>query len=115
MNKYNFGELTRVSKATARRLWGVRDMLLCPSNLRPGRPWHPELRVDAQHIAASIRNDPRNERNPATFDRYVANYEWHNCTCKETSYYTAFYLIGPISQPTIEANPTIGKVVTETN
>jgi hypothetical protein len=91
MNKYQFGKLVRITKHAARRQWGKRNMVLCPCNLRPGGPWHPELNVDAKRIAEALASTYEHERKSASFDAYVRNFEWYNCNNKETGLYTSFY------------------------
>ena len=94
MNKYTFGNLTRISKAKARKLWGKADISLCPSNLRPGFPWRPNIDVFAADISKALASEYAHESEAASFDDYVQNFEWYNCTGNETGKYTAFYLIG---------------------
>jgi len=93
MNAYKIGNLVRISKAKARRLWGKRNMSLCPVKLRPGFPWRPNIDVFATEIAKAQASEYEHERKAADFDTYVQNFEWYNCTCNETGTYTAFYLI----------------------
>ena len=93
MNAMKFGNLTRISKAAARKLWGKRDMSLCPGNLRPGFPWRPNVDVFAAEVAGRLASEYEHERKAASFDTYVASFEWYNCPSRETGLYTAFYLI----------------------
>lgn len=94
MNAMKFGNLTRISKAKARKLWGKRDISLCPCNLRPGFPWRPNMDVFATEIDAALSSEWGHERKAADFDAYVRNFEYYNCNDHETGLYTAFYLIG---------------------
>lgn len=93
MNKLQFGNLTRISKARARKLWGKQDISLCPCKLRPGFPWRPNIDVFASEIAEKLASKYEHERKAADFDVYVRNFEYYNCNMNETGYYTAFYLI----------------------
>lgn len=50
MNKYAFEKdgktYCRISKAAARGYYGAgTEILVCPCNLRPGAPWHPEVYI----------------------------------------------------------------------
>lgn len=85
--------LVQISKRKARKLWGKADMSLCPSNLRPGFPWRPNMDVFASEISAKLASEWEHERKAAAFDSYVASFEWYNCASSETGLYTTFYLI----------------------
>lgn len=92
MNAYKFGDLVRVSKRKARSLWGKVDMSLCPCNLRPGGPWRPDMRVFALDIAKGLTSEYEQEQHYVSFDTYIQNFEWYNCSCSETGLYTSFYI-----------------------
>ncbi len=87
--------LKRISKAKARKLWGNSryDISLCPCNLRPGMPWRPNIDVFGAEIAKHLASQYEHEQKAASFDTYVNNFEWYNCSDSETGMYTAFYLI----------------------
>jgi len=93
MQKRTFGNLTRITKAVARKLWGKRDMSLCPCNLRPGFPWRPNVDVFAVDVAKGLASQYDCEKSDADFDKYVRNFEWYNCVGNETGKCAAFYLI----------------------
>lgn len=93
MNRYKIGSLIRISKPKARKLWGKRDMSLCPVNLRPGFPRYPNIDIFAANIATALASQWEHERKEADFDIYVRNFEYYNCTCEETGFYTSFYLV----------------------
>ena len=80
MNAHQFGNLTRISKRKARKLWGTCKIHLCPCNLRPGGPWCPDMPVFPE------------EQRERDFYKYVRTFEWYNCTGRETGTYTAFYI-----------------------
>jgi hypothetical protein len=83
MNKFTIGNLTRVSKGIARKLWGQNKILsLCPVKLRPDGPWRPNIDVFPE------------EQKEKEFDKFVNEFEWYNCQLNETGYYTAFYIRG---------------------
>lgn len=69
---------TRISKTAAKKMFeSGREILLCPVNLRPGEPWHPEC---------SIKKDEQN------FDTYIAMFKSHTANNAETGFYPAFYI-----------------------
>ena len=89
MNKYEFTSngrtFERVSKAMARRAFiDGFTIAFCPSNLRPGAPWHPE----------TITNrEVSNVEDPDTgFNRLLSSFEYFNCTNTESGKYTAFFI-----------------------
>lgn len=92
MRHYHFDSLARITKHRARKLWGKQDITLCPSNLRPGGPWYPECHVEADRIAKALASEYEHERQEASFDVFVRNFEWYNCVNRETGMYTAFYI-----------------------
>ena len=72
---------TRVSKAKARAAYNAGlAVVLCPVNLRPGAPWHPEIRTTKDRC--------ENE----DFERVLNAFEFYNIRDTETGYYTAFYI-----------------------
>ena len=83
MNNYRYNDdgftFKRVNKATARAAYnnGLR-VVLCPVNLRPGYPWHPEVSVSS--------------KSGATFETTVNSFEFYNLRNSETGRYTAFYI-----------------------
>ncbi len=93
MNKFSTARLTRISKATARKLWGKKDMSLCPCKLRPDGPWRPNLDIFAAEITEKQKSEYDFDRARVVFDTFLQNFEWYNCQMNETGYYTAFYLI----------------------
>ncbi len=93
MNRITTPRLTRISKATARKLWGKKDMSLCPAKLMPDGGWRPNMDVFAKTIAEALASEYEHQRSAANFDTYVRNFEWYNCQHNEVGYCTAFYLI----------------------
>ncbi len=89
MNKYKFTSkgrtFTRVSKTAAKKAFiNGFTIALCPSNLRPGAPWHPETITNREIIGAE---------NPATgFDVLLSSFEYFNCTNTETGRYAEFFI-----------------------
>jgi len=84
---------TRMSKWGARQMWGHVDIALCPSKLRPGYPWSPHKTARAVQITEALQSPYACERDAASFDQYVWEFESYNCTNNETGYYTAFYQV----------------------
>ena len=83
MNNYTFNDggftFKRVNKATARRAYNNGlHIVMCPCNLRPGFPWHPEAVV--------------NGKSGATFETALNAFEYYNIRGRETGRYTAFYI-----------------------
>jgi hypothetical protein len=67
----------RVNKTTARAAYknGLR-VILCPCNLRPGYPWHPEVSISGKA--------------PADFETQLNAFEYYNLNSeagRRTSYY----------------------------
>lgn len=81
MNRITTPRLTRITKTAARKLWGKADLSFCPCNLRPDGSFRPNIDIFAKDVETQL------------FDDTVSNFEWYNCTGKETGNYTAFYLI----------------------
>lgn len=83
MREYSFIEdgykFERVSKRVARAAYnnGLR-VLFCPVNLRPGKPYNPEVSVSGKA--------------PATFEQALNAFEYYNPRGNETGRYTAFYI-----------------------
>lgn len=75
---------TRIHKSQARRMWAGEaryTIALCPVKLRPGFPFSPHI---------TCFNQEQKER---AFEAVVGSFIWYNCTCNETGYYPAFYLV----------------------
>lgn len=83
MREYTFTDggytFERIDKKAARRAYknGLR-VLLCPVNLRPGKPYHPETSISGKA--------------PATFEEALNAFEYYNIRDNETGRYTAFYI-----------------------
>ena len=94
MNKYSFIDngraFERVSKATAKQAFIDGFIIaLCPSNLRPGAPWHPEMITDRELRGDYIIDDTGAEND---FNNLLNSFEYYNCTNAETGKYTAFFI-----------------------
>lgn len=77
MNKYTIDGYTRISKARARKDFDAgKPVYFCPVNLRPGKPYYPEI---------GFFDTGEN------FDKSVLAFEFYNCINSETGKYTAFY------------------------
>ena len=85
MYRYEFTDhdktFTRVSKTIARKAFVEGfTIAMCPSNLRPGTPWHPEY----------ITN--RNMDPEPDFDKLINAFEWYNCTDTKTGKRASFFM-----------------------
>lgn len=94
MNKYEFTDsnrvFTRVSKATAKKAFmNGFTIAFCPSNLRPGTPWHPEYITNREMRSDYIIDDKGAEND---FYNLLNSFEYYNCTSTETGRYTAFFV-----------------------
>ena len=83
MIKYEFKlngiTCVRVSKALARKAYNYGlGVYFCPSKLRPGFPWNPEIRI--------VKHDSN------SFETVLNEFEYYNCSNAETGRYTAFYM-----------------------
>lgn len=76
----------RVDKRTARKAYnnGLR-VVLCPCNLRPGYPYHPECSISGK------TTDSENG-SPVPFEAALSAFEYYNLRDSETGRYTAFYV-----------------------
>lgn len=68
----------RINKTQARRAYnnGLR-VVVCPVNLRPGYPWHPEIIVSG--------------KSGTTFNEMLNAFIYYNIRDNETGKYPAFY------------------------
>lgn len=83
MNRYEVNGYTRISKATARKIYnGGGAVWFCPVNLRPGSMWHPEWRI------------VNNPADPVTFEKHVDRFTFYTCIDAETGRYIVFYVKG---------------------
>ena len=94
MNKYEFTSngrtFERVSKATAKRAFiDGFTIAFCPSNLRPGTPWHPEIITDRELRGEYIADETGAEND---FYNLLNSFEYYNCTNTETGKYTSFFI-----------------------
>lgn len=103
MNNYTYQDgnhtFKRVNKAVARRAYnnGLR-VVLCPCNLRPGAPFHPETSISGKA--------------QASFESQLNAFEYYNLKNQETGRYTSFYIpVRTVDRFTGEA-PTAGTLGT---
>lgn len=83
MKNYTFGNLVRINKTTARKLYeSGQSIYMCPVKLRPGKPGYPEK---------LITPDPKDEWR--SFESDLDSFETYNCNYY-TGQYTAFYSKG---------------------
>lgn len=86
MRKISVGNVTRISKANARKLFAEGKPVYCAAcNMNPVFPYGTVHRLDyAQPL------EPGYEKEPISFDRIVNIFEYYNCN-NETGRYDAFY------------------------
>ena len=80
MKHYTIDGYTRVSKARARKMYNDGETVyFCACNLRPGKPYFPEIAVNKEYDFQM-------------FENRINAFEFYNCTCNETGRYAAFYI-----------------------
>lgn len=68
----------RVTKPVARRTFNAgKNIILCPCNLRPGKPWNPESLIKSDF--------------GVSFNQITNSFEYYNCNAL-AGYYAAFYI-----------------------
>lgn len=97
MKKYEYSDagftFMRVTKTEAAAAYRNRmPVILCPVNLRPGAPWHPEVRITPNH--------------ETPFETACNRFRYCNCINAETGRYIAYYL------PIIREPDTLGTLET---
>lgn len=76
----NGTEYRRVNKSTAKKEYdNGNNVLLCACNLRPNSCWSTAV--------------PVSNCNSIEFDKQIREFEYYNCTSKETGYYASFYIV----------------------
>lgn len=89
MHKYTFKDktgaaYTRVNKAVARKAWNNGEQLLMvPARVRPDNMWGIGVIVETGS----------GSRPGESFDKFVNEFEYYNCSYNELGKYAAFYLI----------------------
>lgn len=82
MNEYTYTDnghtFRRVNKTIARKVYnnGLR-VVLCPCNLRPGYPWHPEISISG--------------KSGADFETQLNSFEYYNLN-KDAGRRTSYYI-----------------------
>ena len=94
MNKFEFKDngrtFERVSKAVAKKAFIAGfTIAFCPSNLRPGAPWHPEYITDREMRSDYITDDIGAAND---FQNLLNSFEYYNCTTSETGKYSMFFV-----------------------
>ena len=71
----------RISKAKAKQVFDAgKPVVFCPVKFHPFGGFRPSCMID------------NSQGEWKDFDYAVTNFQWYNCTCNETGYYTAFYV-----------------------
>ena len=91
MKRYEFQNngftFIRIPKNKARVAYdNGLTVLFCPVNLRPGKPWYPEIEIKGREYW------PPYADNNTPFSDVVNRFEFYNCINSETGRYTAFYI-----------------------
>ena len=85
MKWYRVDGYARVQKRIAEKLYNQGGIIyLCPCNLRPGRPWNPEIAVcltDGDGVTSA----------PIQFDDMVDRYAAYNCN-REDGLYPLYFV-----------------------
>lgn len=78
----------RITKQKARKLYNNgKNVIFCPVNIRPSGFYNLEILMNIQYDSdIGILYEPEN-----SFDKVLNRFEFYNCNCTETGYYTAFY------------------------
>ena len=97
MKKYEYCDVgftfMRVTKTEAAAAYRNRlPIILCPVNLRPGGPWHPEVKIIPD--------------GKAPFEAVCRWFRFFDCTNAETGRYIAYYI------PVIREPDILGTVTT---
>lgn len=75
----------RVNRTKARNLFiSGYPVLFCPCNLRPGRPWYPEIEFTLTQLDTSFEERKNN------FNKTLYNFMYYNCNW-ESGLYVSFY------------------------
>lgn len=89
MNRYTFMDdngtmYERINKKKAERLYNSgASVVFCPVNLRPFNRYCPlSMEINKENINCNYQ----------PFKTIVDCFEFYNCSCNETGYYTAFYI-----------------------
>ena len=98
MNNYTFTDdktkkhYKRITKANARRAFiAGKDIIVCPSNLRPFGFWNPQIEWNINR--ESFQNELPFYESPEKLFNYTVNqFEFYNCINTETGKYTNFYI-----------------------
>ena len=86
METMRFGRMVRVHGSYARKLFlAGKTVGLCPCNLMPGAPWHPECWVN-------LEMDEQRHLPEVAWDLIRAQFRFYNCTCNETGKYISYWI-----------------------
>ncbi len=94
MNKYTFNyngfTFQRVNKNYARRAYkNGLTVVICPCNLKPFTPWHPEHDINRKSREQFIIDEIGIVND---FNNLVNSFEYYNCPNSETGKYAAYYI-----------------------
>lgn len=94
MRKYTYTEkdfsFERIDKKTAKKAYlNGLTVIICPVNLRPGEPYHPERPINRKSREEFIIDEIGAIND---FNNIIASFEYYNCSNTETGKYAAFYI-----------------------
>lgn len=94
MNSYTIynkdSAFTRVNRKRALTAYkNGMTVVVCPVNLRPFSPWHPEYSLNINSLQQYITEEMSVEDG---FNKFLNEYEYYNCINNETGRYAAFYI-----------------------
>lgn len=94
MRKYTYREngftFERIDKTTAKKAYlNGLTIIICPVNLRPGEPYHPEQPINRRNREQFVIDEIGAAND---FNNLIASFEYYNCRNNETGKYTAFYI-----------------------
>ena len=89
MKMYRVNGYKRISKKNAERRYNDGETIyLCPHQLRPGKPWYPEVGIvkgdkvdDCQYFVVASDD----------FEKVVSEFTYYNCNY-EVGHYPAYYI-----------------------
>lgn len=91
MKMYKVNGFARISKVNAKHRYEAGETIyLCPHELRPGEPWHPETAIVKQGVekTANVQHFVGLDDD---FEKIVRDFEYYNCNLSVGNY-PAYYI-----------------------
>lgn len=92
MEAIRFGNLIRLHHTQARKMFLAGEtVVICPSNLCPGKLWNPESYINLKEIreASYTYEEMKPEE---VWNNIRAWFRWYNCTSNETGKYISYWI-----------------------